>query len=244
VKNALKIKDLSPETEIYVLYRDMRTYGLSEKYFQQARDKGVIFVRYESDNKPQVVGNKGLKVSVYEPIVGKQLELTPDLLVLSSRIEPCGDNDALAQLLKVPTNEDGFFLEAHVKLRPVEFATEGVFVAGLAHSPKNIPETIAQAQAAAAKACVILSKEKYEAEAKVSQVDVARCSACGTCIHACPYKAIELMMVDERNEIIAAQVNPALCKGCGACAAACRSGAIDVKGITDHQINQMIKALK
>ncbi len=243
VKNALKIKELSPETEVYVLYRDVRTYGLSEKYFQQARDKGVIFVRYDVDAKPQVTDNKGLTVSVYEPIVGKQLELAPGLLVLSSRIDPCGDNGALAQLLKVPTNEDGFFLEAHVKLRPVEFATEGIFVAGLAHSPKNIPETIAQAQAAAAKACVILSKEKYEAEAKVSQVDVTRCSACGTCIHTCPYQAIELMMVDERNEIIAAQVNPALCKGCGACAAACRNGAIDVKGITDHQINQMIKAL-
>jgi len=243
VKNALKIKELSPKTEIYILYRDMRTYGFSEQYFQQARDKGVIFIRYDIDSKPQISDKKGLKVAIYEPIIGEQIQLKADLLVLSSRIEPCEDNDNLAQLLKVPTNEDGFFLEAHVKLRPVEFATEGIFVAGLAHCPKNISETIAQAQAAAAKACVILSKEKYEAEARVSHVDISRCSACGTCTGVCAYKAIEIVIVDQRRDLLAAQVNPALCKGCGACAAACRSGAIDIKGITDHQINQMIKAL-
>ena len=146
-------------------------------------------------------------------------------------------------MLKVPVNEDKFFLEAHAKLRPVEFATEGIFVAGISHSPKSMPETIAQALAAAAKACTILTKEKYRAQAQIAKVDTNACAACGACAHVCAYKAIEIMLVNERTGQRAAQVNPALCKGCGTCAATCRSGAVDVKGITDDQINKAIKAL-
>ncbi|NIA17561.1 MAG: FAD-dependent oxidoreductase [Planctomycetes bacterium] len=243
VKNALEIKELSPETEVYLLYRDVRTYGFSEEFYQQCRDKGVIFIRYEPDAKPQVANNGSITVEVDEPLLGSKLLLHPDMLVLSSRIDPNSENKKLAMMLKVPTNEDGFFLEAHAKLRPVEFATEGIFVAGIAHSPKSIPETIAQAAAAAAKACTILTKEKYHAQARIAEVDTTICAGCGTCTDVCAYKAIEVTLVNERTGQQAAQVNPALCKGCGTCAATCRSGAVDVKGITDDQINRAIKAL-
>jgi len=243
VKNALKIKELSPETEVYVLYRDIRTYGFNEQYFQTARDKGVIFVRYEADNKPKVTGRDKLKLTVSEPLLDCELVLEPDLIVLSSRIDPDSDNEKLAQLLKVPVNEDRFFLEAHVKLRPVEFATEGVFVAGIAHSPKSMPETIAQAKAAASKACIIISQDKFEGEARIAKVDINRCSACGICTEVCAYKAVEVILVDERLGTKAAFVNPALCKGCGTCCAICRPGAIDVEGISNHQIDLMIRAI-
>jgi heterodisulfide reductase subunit A len=193
VKNALKIKELTPETDVYVLYRDIRTYGFNEEYYQAARDKGVIFIRYEVDNKPNVTNKGGLKLTVHEPLLDRELVLEPDLLVLSSRIEPSSGNEELAQILKIPINEDGFFLEAHVKLRPVEFATEGIFVAGLAHSPKSIPETIAQAEAAAAKACTIISKKKYEAEPTIAAVNEDLCDGCGICVPVCEYNALEIV---------------------------------------------------
>jgi heterodisulfide reductase subunit A len=243
VKNALKIKELSPETEVYVLYRDIRTYVFNEQYFQSARDKGIIFVRYEADNKPKVTGRDKLKLTVREPLLDCELVLEPDLIVLSSRIDPDSDNEKLAQLLKVPVNEDRFFLEAHVKLRPVEFATKGVFVAGIAHSPKSMPETIAQAKAAASKACIIISQDKFEGEARIAKVDINRCSACGICTEVCAYKAVEVILVDERLGTKAAFINPALCKGCGTCCAICHPGAIDVEGISNLQIDLMIKAI-
>jgi len=243
VKNALKIKELSPETEIYVLYRDIRTYGFNEQYFQTARDKGVIFVRYEADNKPKVTGGNKLKLIVREPLLDCELILEPDLLVLSSRIDPDTNNEALAQKLKVPMNEDGFLLEAHVKLRPVEFATEGIFVAGLAHSPKSMTETIAQAEAAAAKACTIISKEKYQAEPTIAAVNEDICDGCGICVPVCEYNALEV--VDrpggkEKEKIV--QINEAMCKGCGGCVAACPSGAMEQKGFKDEQMLAMIQA--
>ena len=243
VKNALKIKELSPETEVYVLYRDIRTYGFNEQYFQAARDKGVIFVRYEADNKPKVTGRDKLKLTVREPLLDCELVLEPDLLILSSRIDPDSGNEALAQTLKVPMNEDGFLLEAHVKLRPVEFATEGIFVAGLAHSPKSMAETIAQAEAAAAKACTIISKDKYEAEPTIAAVNDDLCDGCGICVPVCEYNALEV--VDrpggkEEEKIV--QINEAMCKGCGGCVAACPSGAMEQKGFKDKQMLAMIKA--
>jgi heterodisulfide reductase subunit A len=242
VKNAIKIKAVSPETEVYVLYRDIRTYGFSEEYFQKARDEGILFIRYDLDGKPKVSSNSDLTITVTEPMLKKELILRADLLVLSSRIDADSDNEKLAQLLKIPMNEDRFFLEAHVKLRPVEFATEGIFVAGMAHSPKSIPETIAQAKAAASKACAIISKDKYQGESRIANVNVTCCSACGACAEVCAYKAIEVTLADERLGTMAACVNPALCKGCGTCSAICRSGAVDVEGISDHQINLMITA--
>jgi heterodisulfide reductase subunit A len=248
IKNALKIKEISPDTDVFVLYRDIRTYGFKEDYYRKAREQGVIFVPYEEDRKPLVaqenVGDKQvIRVKIWEPGIGGDLVVDADLLVLSVATLPLSDNRALAQMLKVPLNDDGFFLEAHVKLRPVDFATEGVYVCGLAHSPKFIDETIAQASAAASRACTVLSKEIIEVEGTIPRVNIARCTACGLCELICAYKAVEVTVVDQRLGTMAAQVNEALCKGCGACAAACRSGAIDLQGFTDAQIMAVIEAL-
>jgi len=247
VKNALKIKELSPETSVLVLYRDMRTYGFKEDYYRRAREAGVIFMHYDAEREPQVGkqhlnGKDILQVRLPDPLTGDTLVIDADLVVLSVATVPRSENRALAQMLKVPLNEDGFFLEAHVKLRPVDFATEGVFVCGLAHSPKFVEESIAQAEAAASRACTILSREMIEAEGVVPTVNVSRCTACGLCELVCAYNAVEVTVVDERRGIKAAQVNEALCKGCGACAAGCRSGAIDLRGFTNEQVLAAITA--
>jgi len=232
VKNALKLKELNPDLPIYVLYRDMRTYGLNENYYQEARNKGIIFIRYEEDEKPVVARNaQRPEVKVRERILNRMLAVHPDLVVLSAGVIANQDNPWLSQLLKVPLDADGFFLEAHVKLRPVDFATDGVFLCGMAHYPKDISETISQARAAAGRAATVLAKTEIEAEGKVSYVQAERCSGCGTCVEVCAYKAIEL---DPEQGI--AVVNEALCKGCGACAASCRMNAIDLKGFADEQI--------
>jgi heterodisulfide reductase subunit A len=181
-------------------------------------------------------------VKVRDLLLQEDLVFEPDLLVLSVACIPQEDNKELAQFLKVPLNAEQFFLEAHVKLRPVEFATEGVFLAGLCHSPKGISETIAQAHAATSRACTLLNRDQVEAEGQICEVNINRCTACGTCEKVCAYKAIEVKVVDERRGIEAAKVNEALCKGCGACAATCRCGALDIKGFTDHQIALSIKA--
>jgi heterodisulfide reductase subunit A2 len=248
IKNALKIKEISPDTNVFVLYRDIRTYGFKEDYYQEAREQGVIFVPYEEDAKPLVVqdqagGREVIRVKAWDPGMGGDLVIDADLLALSVATLPLPENKSLAQMLKVPLNDDGFFLEAHAKLRPVDFATEGVFVCGLAHSPKFMDETIAQASAAASRASTVLSKEIIEAEGTIPRVNIARCAACGLCELICAYKAVEVTVVDQRRGTMAAQVNQALCKGCGACAASCRSGAIDLQGFTDDQIMAVIEAL-
>jgi len=244
VKNALKIKEKNPDANVFILYRDMRTYGFREVYYKKARQAGVIFIRYDLSNKPTVYAEDGkLYASVTDPIIGEELLLEPDLLVLSVAAVPNEDSEELAQMLRVPLNAERFFLEAHVKLRPVDFATEGIFVCGLCHSPKSIEETIDQACAAVSRAMTILSSDIIEAEGSISQVDITKCSACGMCETVCAYKAIEVKVVDERRGIKAAQINEALCKGCGACAANCRCEAIDVRGFTDEQIFSVINAL-
>ncbi len=239
IKNAILLKQLSPRTNVYVLYRDIRSYGLRERYYRQARELGVIFVRFEADAKPTVEKIHGeLVLRVYDSILGATLEMRPDLLVLSTGIVANADNRSLSQLLKVPLEGDGFFLEAHVKLRPVDFATDGIFVCGLAHYPKDISETITQARAAAGRAATVLSKATIEAEGKVSAVRAERCSGCGACVAVCAYRAIEL---DPERHL--AVVNEALCKGCGACAATCRACAIDLGGFRDEQILSALMAL-
>ena len=244
IKNALKIKREQKGANVFVLYRDIRTYGFKEEYYKQARAAGVIFIRYDEENKPQVTKRgKDLLVQVRDPILDQELRLKADLLVLTVPAIPRDGSKELAQMLKVPLNEDGFFLEAHVKLRPVEFATEGVFLCGLAHSPKTIEESIDQAHAAVSRAMSILTKDSIEGEGLTSVVNISRCTACGLCELICAYKAIEVTVVDEKRGTKAAQVNEALCKGCGACAANCRSGAIDVKGFTGRQIYAAICSL-
>jgi heterodisulfide reductase subunit A len=248
IKNAIKIKDANPAAEVFVLYRDIRTYGFKEEFYSQARERGVIFVPYELDRKPQVAldefsGEQTLTVRVWDPAAGGDLIISADLLVLSVAVEPPPGNPELAQMLKVPLNEDGFFLEAHAKLRPVDFATAGVFLCGLAHAPKFVEEHITQANAAAARAITVLTKEFIEVEGTIPTVNIARCTACGLCELTCAYNAVEVRVVDQRRRTKAAQVNEALCMGCGACAAGCRSGAIDVQGFTDAQIVAAISAL-
>ncbi len=235
IKNALKIKEVSPEADIYVIYKDIRTYGFMEKYYKQAAEKGIIFIRYDDETLPVVNNKNGLQVSVKDHILYRKITINPDMVVLSTGMLPQDGTEELSQMLKLPTTKDGFFLEAHMKLRPVDFATEGVFLCGKAHSPKYIDECIAQASAAASRACTILSKETLESEPLISEVTKELCAGCGLCTEACPYSAIEL--VDG-----VAEVNAALCKGCGLCAATCRSGAIQQKGFKDQQLLSMIKS--
>jgi len=217
IKNALKLKKLNPEMEIYILYRDMRTYGHKEDYYQEAANQEVKFIRYDLGNKPEVRviqenGQSILRVSVAEPVLGKQLILDTDILALGVATVPPSGNQELSQLFKIPLNEDSFYLEAHMKLRPVDFASDGIFMCGLAHYPKFIDESIAQAQAAASRAATILAKDTISAEAIVCSLNEAICNACGNCEAVCPYSAIQ---VDWQAKV--AKVNEALCKGCGAC---------------------------
>jgi len=242
IKCALQIKDVDPETNIYILYRDMRTYGFKEDYYREARERGVIFIRYEVDNKPGVENitedNQNLlRVTVKDPLSGEDLIIDADILALGVANIPAADNKRLSQLFKVPLNEDGFLLEAHVKLRPVDFATEGVFMCGLSHSPKFIEESIAQAKAAASRAGTILSKDVIEIGGLVSFVNKNRCSGCGVCQLICPFQAIEID--DEENVAV---INEALCKGCGACVSSCICGAINIKGFSNTQIVAAIDA--
>ncbi len=239
IKNALKLKEYNPEVNIYILYRDVRAYGLHELAYKQAREKGVIFIRYEEDAKPVVACENGtLSVCVFDPVLRRKVVINADLIGLAVGIVAPSENKVLSQMLKVPLNSEGFFLEAHVKLRPVDFATDGVFVCGLAHYPKDVSESVAQARAAAARAMTVLSKETIEAEGKVSQVRTENCAACGACVAVCPFGAIE---IDESKRV--AVVNEALCKGCGACSATCRSGAIDLRGFRDEQLVAAVQAV-
>ncbi|MFX0023285.1 MAG: FAD-dependent oxidoreductase, partial [Candidatus Hermodarchaeota archaeon] len=221
IKNALLVKKLNPSTEVTILFRDIRTYGFKEKYYRQAREEGVIFLRFDEDVPPEIIAEDStLNVKVKTVKTG-DLSIPADLLVLSAGIVASYDeNEELAKMLKVPLNDDNFYLEAHVKLRPVDFATEGVFVAGMAHCPKTIEDSISQANAAVSRACTILSKDEIEAEGKTAVIDVSRCIGCGMCVENCAYNAIEL--IEDRRFGLVASINQALCKGCGACSGNCR----------------------
>ena len=255
VKQAIRIKKAKPESNVIVLYRDIRTYGFREKYYGEARDLGVSFIRYDLDRKPVVkaaarakgasghvrgkAASPALRVSVVDPILGAELVIPAGLVVLSARVDPNPDNEPLSQLFKVPLNANGFFLEAHAKLRPVDFATEGVFVCGAAHYPKDASECIAQAKAAAGRVATVLAQDSILAEGKTSFVRESRCVACGACITVCPYRAIEM---DEAKNV--AKINEVLCKGCGICTATCRSSAIDLRGFRDDQILAVLKVVQ
>jgi len=240
VKNALLIKEKYSSTEVFVLYRDLRTYGFREKYYSQAREKGVYFIRYESGEKPIVTDTgAGLTVEVKDILSGSTLVISPDVLVLAPAIIPRDDAGIVAKMLKVPLTDDRFFLEAHMKLRPVDFSVEGVFCAGLAHFPKSVDETIAQAEAAAARAAIILSKSEYVPEAIVSSVHERICAGCGICVSVCSYGAPEIV---ETGSGKVSRINKALCKGCGACAMACPSSAVEQYGFKVRQMSDMIFA--
>jgi heterodisulfide reductase subunit A len=239
VKNALKIKEINPNSQIIVLYRDMRTYGYAEDAYREAREKGVIFTPYTVEEKPEVLkkGNQTV-VSYYDPILREDVTIAPDLLVLSVGIVPEGTNE-LSKLLKVPVNANDFYLEAHVKLRPVELPVDGVYVCGLAHSPKPLDEIIVQAQAAAAKAAIPLVKGYVSVAPIVSTVDKETCIGCGICASLCPYQAIQMLKVGKKKK---AETIAASCKGCGICASRCPTFSISMAGFTSEQINSQIEA--
>ena len=228
--------------DIYVLYRDMRTFGFKEDYYKEASDRGVIFIRYDVDDKPDIRaieegGRSFLRLTATEPILGQRLEIDADMVCVAAPSVPPESNRRLSRLLKVPLNEDGFFMEAHMKLRPVDFATDGIFMCGAAHNPKFIDESIAQAQAAASRALTILAQEELKAGGPVSTVRPGKCTGCGLCWSVCPYQAISAA------EDGLAKVNEALCKGCGVCVSSCRSGALDLGGVSDQQTWSAIQAL-
>ena len=237
VKNALKMKKQNPGVNIFVLYRDIRTYGFREKYYQQAREAGVIFIRYTRETPPVVSDGDDLTVTVNSPDFPEPIEIEADRVVLSTGIDAPKDNRKLADMLKVPLNADGFFVEAHLKLRPVDFATEGIFLCGLAHSPKMVDENISQARAAAARAATVLSKTQLEVSGQVSCVNQDKCISCMTCVRACPYSA-PFVNNDRKAEIAAAK-----CMGCGICAAECPAHAINLRHFEAEQFGVMLDEL-
>ncbi len=238
VRNALLLKEINPAMNVFILYRDMRTYGLRENLYREAREKGAVFIRYDHERGVKVEGvNEGLRMSFTDCALKREIQIEPDLLVLASAIVPT-DGASLARLFKVPLNEDGFFVEAHVKLRPVDFATDGVFFCGLAHSPKSIDESITQAQAAASRAVTLLAQKVIRTSGTVATVNQRYCSTCGVCVAICPFGAPAI-----NDETGKAEINPVLCKGCGLCVASCRSGAIHLNGFDEGQVMAMIGSI-
>jgi len=239
-KNALKIKETDSEAEVYVLYKDMRTYGFKEDFYRESAAKGTLFIGYDEERKPRItIDNGKLRAVFWDPVLKQEVELEPDLVVLSAATVPNPGNKHLAEMLKVPLTKDGFFLEAHMKLRPVDFATDGVFLCGMAHSPKYLDESIAQACAAASRATTVLSKKTLETEGTIASVVEDLCSGCRVCEHLCPYGAVEIQI---RNGKPVAHVLEALCKGCGSCGTACPTKAITLGHFTNEEILAQIDA--
>lgn len=237
LKNAINLKEKNPEIEIVILYRDMMSYGFQEEYYTKARENGVIFVNYETERKPEVeISGEALEVQVFEPVLGGNLIIKPDLLVLSAAIVP-HDNTKLAEMLDLELDEDGFFQEAEVKFRPVDFLTDGIFLCGLAHSPRNIAETIAQAQAAAMRAASLLTRERLVSGRIVAEVDARRCSGCELCISVCPFNA---RVKDEERRVVV--VRETLCQGCGACVVVCPNSAAKLRGFIERQVLSIVDA--
>ncbi len=236
VKNSLRLKEVNPEARIDVLYRDMRCYGLTELDYRRARQAGVNFIRFDPEHAPLIqAGEDTISVTVRDPSIRAEVQLNPDLLVLSTGIVP-RDTEELATMLRVPRNDNGFFIEAHAKLRPVDLASEGIFMAGTAHGPKNVSETIAQAQAAVGRAATILANQKLKLSGVFSTVIPENCAVCLTCVRACPYG------VPVINEEHTAYINPALCQGCGICVAECPAKTITLGRFQDENINAKLKS--
>jgi len=242
VKDALKLKEINPQMDIYILFRDMRTYGFSEDYYWEASEKDVKFIRYEPDDKPQVKaveeeGRPVVRVSVNDPILGQGLAIDADYLALAAAVIPSSGNKEISQFFKLTLGPDGFFKEAHVKLRPVDFSTEGLFLCGMAHYPKHIQEVISQAYGAAGRALTLLSHDIVTVSGSVCEVDEKKCIGCGACSSACTYGAIELHETKQGKKAV---VNPVLCKGCGLCNTKCPTAAISLKHFTNEEFLSQI----
>ncbi len=244
IKNALKLKETNTGTKIYILFRDMRTYGFREDYYREAADKDIRFIRFEPEDGPKVEavkesGREIIRVIVPDTVLNKHIELSADILVLSAAVVPSSDVQEISRLFKVPLSPDGFFQEAHVKLRPVDFASDGIFLCGTAHYPKHIMETISQANGAAGRALTILSHGAVTASGSVCDVNEKQCIGCGSCIEACKYGAIEFHKTRQGEKAV---VNPVLCKGDGLCNVKCPTGAIVLKHYTDEEVLCQIEA--
>jgi heterodisulfide reductase subunit A len=244
IKNALKLKEINPRMDITILFRDIRTYGFMEDYYREASNKDVKFIRYEPDDKPRVEaveeeGRPVLRVTLPDYILGQKLAIDADYLALAAAVIPPAGNKEISQFFKVSLGPDDFFKEAHVKLRPVEFSTEGVYLCGLAHYPKHMPEAINQAYGAASRALTLLSHDVVTVSGAVCEVAENKCIGCGACISACTYGAIEFRKTREGQKAV---VNPVLCKGDGLCNAKCPTGAIFLKHFTDEELLSQIDA--
>ncbi|HEJ83263.1 MAG TPA: CoB--CoM heterodisulfide reductase iron-sulfur subunit A family protein, partial [Desulfobacteraceae bacterium] len=237
IKNAIHIKDLNPEAEVWILYRDIRTYGLLEDYYTEARKKGVKFFRFSQDQPPLVESNDdGLSLLFTDHVLQRELRMPVDILALSAGMV-AADTDELASILKLPRTEEGFFLEAHVKLRPVDMANEGIFLCGTAHGPKLLKETTAQALAAASRAATFLSQPEIVLSAVTARVDPDRCASCLICVRVCPYD------VPKINAEGVSEIDEALCHGCGICASECPAKAIELGWYEDQQIMSKLDSL-
>ena len=234
VSQAITMREMNPDINIFILYRDMRTYGQREVLYKKARSQGVIFIRYTLDHEPTVREvEDGLEVGVFDPILQKNLRIKADYVNLATAIEPV-DTHKISELYKIPINDENFFMEAHAKLRPVEFASDGIFLCGLAHYPKSLDESISQSMAAASRATTILAKDSIRISPIISQVDTERCIGCGLCTEICAFNA--MILENYSGKGYRAKNIPASCKGCGVCAAACPQKAIDMKHFRDSQI--------
>ncbi len=238
VKNALDIKKRNPDAQVYVLYRDIRTYGLLEDYYTEARKQGVIFIRFDKDAPPDVrSSSEGMLVTVKDHILQQNLEIRADLVTLSAGVA-AEDTDELSGIMKLNRNPEGYFIEAHVKLRPVDMPSDGIFLCGTAHGPKLITEAISQAQAAASRATTFLAKDAIKLSAITAKIDTDHCVKCLTCVRACPFGVPEFNTSEKLIEI-----NEAICHGCGVCASVCPRQTIQLSFYEDDQIISKIDAL-
>jgi len=237
VKNALRIKQLNPKANVYILYRDMRMYGLLEDYYRKARENGILFLRYPDDRPPEVETKDDiLRVSLRDSGLKRDVRISPDILVLSAGMR-AEETEELSSIMKLGVDEDGFLMEAHVKLRPVEMATDGIFVCGTAHGPKLISESISQAMAAVSRAATFLSKFEITLSTVIAKVEQEKCAACLVCVMSCPYG------VPRINADGVSEIDEALCRGCGVCAAECPAKAIELNWYADNQIMCKVDAL-
>ncbi|HUU40471.1 MAG TPA: FAD-dependent oxidoreductase [Desulfatiglandales bacterium] len=237
IKNAISIKEINPDVNIFILHRDIRTYGFSEDFYRKAREMGIHFLRYKEDGNPLVENEDGkIRVRFRDLVLGKEITISPDQLILSAGVV-AGDTEELSNIVKTPLTNDGFFLEAHVKLRPVDTQSDGIFICGLAHSPKRIDESISQALAASARACRLLSQDYIEAGGIVARVDPDLCAACLICVRACPF---EVPFINDEG---VSEIDISRCQGCGVCAAECPAKAITLSHFEDVQILAQIDAL-
>ncbi|MBN2039754.1 MAG: FAD-dependent oxidoreductase [Spirochaetes bacterium] len=238
IKNAIRLKEKNKDTNIYILFRDIRTYGFKELYYKKAREMGIKFLRYDENIKPEVTEAGGsLNVAVYDKELRTNLKIDTDFVILSTAIRPNPDSEEIKQIYKLPSDSDNFMLEAHMKLRPLDFANAGIFLCGMAHSPKLIEECISQAQGAVSRTCTMLSKDEMMVGGIVSHVNPDKCVACLTCVRACPFD------VPKINADGVAEISSVACQGCGVCVAACPRKAIELDHFKDDQINAKAEAL-